>query len=160
MECRLCLTLHTNEGSYLAHTQGKKHQTNLARRAAKDSHDPSQYAAQLAIHQAAVAKNAVATKTFIKIGSPGYQVSTLSKDTNDEEMELMLLFLLKCQVTKVRDPITGQLGLLFRVHYPKIADGVKPRHRFMSSFEQRVEQPDRAWQYLLVRPFCIYLAQT
>lgn len=24
-ECRLCLTLHTNEGSYLAHTQGKKH---------------------------------------------------------------------------------------------------------------------------------------
>ena len=28
-ECRLCLTLHTNESSYLAHTQGKKHQTNL-----------------------------------------------------------------------------------------------------------------------------------
>lgn len=24
-ECRLCLTLHSNEGSYLAHTQGKKH---------------------------------------------------------------------------------------------------------------------------------------
>ena len=34
-ECRLCLTLHSNEGSYLAHTQGKKHQTNLARRAAR-----------------------------------------------------------------------------------------------------------------------------
>jgi splicing factor 3A subunit 2 len=28
-ECKLCLTLHTNEGSYLAHTQGKKHQDNL-----------------------------------------------------------------------------------------------------------------------------------
>ena len=25
-ECKLCLTLHNNEGSYLAHTQGKKHQ--------------------------------------------------------------------------------------------------------------------------------------
>lgn len=24
-ECRLCLTLHTNEASYLAHTTGKKH---------------------------------------------------------------------------------------------------------------------------------------
>lgn len=24
-ECKLCLTLHNNEGSYLAHTQGKKH---------------------------------------------------------------------------------------------------------------------------------------
>lgn len=34
-ECKLCLTLHNNEGSYLAHTQGKKHQTNLAKRAAK-----------------------------------------------------------------------------------------------------------------------------
>ena len=36
-ECRLCLTLHSNEGSYLAHTQGKKHLTNLQRRAAKES---------------------------------------------------------------------------------------------------------------------------
>ena len=35
-ECRLCLTIHTNEGSYLAHTQGKKHQTNLAKRQLKD----------------------------------------------------------------------------------------------------------------------------
>ena len=26
-ECRLCLTIHNNESSYLAHTQGKKHQT-------------------------------------------------------------------------------------------------------------------------------------
>jgi len=34
-ECKLCLTLHTNEGSYLAHTQGKRHQQNLGRRAAK-----------------------------------------------------------------------------------------------------------------------------
>ncbi len=25
-ECKLCLTLHNNEGNYLAHTQGKKHQ--------------------------------------------------------------------------------------------------------------------------------------
>lgn len=31
-ECKLCLTLHNNEGNYLAHTQGKKHKTNLARR--------------------------------------------------------------------------------------------------------------------------------
>merc|ERR1712000_42027 len=35
-ECRLCLTVHQNDGSYLAHTQGRKHQTNLARRAAKE----------------------------------------------------------------------------------------------------------------------------
>ncbi|KWU47354.1 splicing factor 3a [Rhodotorula sp. JG-1b] len=125
LECRLCLTLHTNEGSYLAHTQGKKHQTNLARRAARDAHDSTGYAQQLAQQQAAL-KPRVQTKQFIKIGLPGYQV------------------------TKVRDPITGQLGLLFQVHYPEIKDGVKPRHRFMSAFEQKVEVPDRNWQYLLI----------
>ena len=38
-ECKLCLTLHNNEGNYLAHTQGKKHQTNLAKRAAREAQE-------------------------------------------------------------------------------------------------------------------------
>lgn len=38
-ECKLCLTLHNNEGNYLAHTQGKRHQQNLAKRAAKEAKD-------------------------------------------------------------------------------------------------------------------------
>ena len=29
-ECKLCLTVHGNEGNYLAHTQGKRHQQNLS----------------------------------------------------------------------------------------------------------------------------------
>ena len=33
-ECRLCLTVHTHEANYLTHTQGRKHQHNLAKRAA------------------------------------------------------------------------------------------------------------------------------
>jgi hypothetical protein len=28
-ECKLCLTLHKNEGNYLAHTQGKRHQVRV-----------------------------------------------------------------------------------------------------------------------------------
>ena len=36
-ECKLCLTLHNNEGNYLAYTQGKRHQTNLAKRAAREA---------------------------------------------------------------------------------------------------------------------------
>jgi len=31
----------------------------------------------------------------------------------------------------------------------EIAEGVAPRHRFMSAYEQRIEPPDRRWQYLL-----------
>ncbi|SCZ98473.1 BZ3500_MvSof-1268-A1-R1_Chr7-1g09167 [Microbotryum saponariae] len=151
LECRLCLTLHTNEGSYLAHTQGKKHQTNLARRAAREAqHDRSDgYAQQLAQQQAA--KNQVQHKTFIKIGSPGYQVRSLRVYCEQRiQRANRVLAEPTPQVTKVRDPITGQLGLLFQVHYPQIAENVKPFHRFMSAFEQHVEQPDRQFQYLLI----------
>lgn len=69
LECRLCLTLHTNEGSYLAHTQGKKHQTNLARRAARDMKD-----AQLNIAPTA---QPIQRKVFLKIGRPGYRVTKI-----------------------------------------------------------------------------------
>uniref|UniRef100_A0A3B4AX47 Splicing factor 3A subunit 2 n=1 Tax=Periophthalmus magnuspinnatus TaxID=409849 RepID=A0A3B4AX47_9GOBI len=117
-ECKLCLTLHNNEGSYLAHTQGKKHQTNLARRAAKEAKD--------APAQPAPAKVKVEVKKFVKIGRPGYKV------------------------TKQRDPETGQQSLLFQIDYPEIAEGIGPRHRFMSAYEQRIEPPDRRWQYLLM----------
>jgi len=116
-ECKLCLTLHNNEASYLAHTQGKKHQSNLARRAAKEAKD--------APVQPAPLRAGVDIKKFVKIGRPGYRV------------------------TKQRDPDNGQQSLLFEIDYPEIAEGVCPRHRFMSAYEQKVEPPDRKWQYLM-----------
>lgn len=79
LECRLCLTLHTNEGSYLAHTQGKKHQTNLARRAARDLKET-----QLMI---APTQTNVQRKVFLKIGRPGYRVTKVrDRDTGKEGM--------------------------------------------------------------------------
>jgi splicing factor 3A subunit 2 len=130
-ECKLCLTLHNNEGSYLAHTQGKKHQANLARRAAKEAAD------QPYVQLPQSAK--VEPKKFVKIGRPGYKV------------------------TKERDPVSGQQALLFQIgklnyveqlisfllDYPEIADNITPRHRFMSAYEQKIEPPDKRWQYLM-----------
>ncbi|KAM3715971.1 Splicing factor 3A subunit [Dirofilaria immitis] len=116
-ECKLCLTLHNNEGSYLAHTQGKKHQSNLARRAAKEATDQPYMPLPQQIK--------VEPKKFVKIGRPGYKV------------------------TKERDPSTGQQALLFQIDYPEIAEGVTPRHRFMSAYEQKVQPPDKRWQYIL-----------
>ncbi|KAJ2778242.1 CWF complex protein sap62 [Coemansia javaensis] len=118
-ECKLCLTLHTNEGSYLAHTQGKKHQTNLARRAARDARD-----SEAAPVRASAAAPRV-RRTVVKIGRPGYKV------------------------TKIRDPQSRQFGLLFEITYPEVTDETKPRHRFMSAYEQRVEPPNSQYQYLL-----------
>jgi splicing factor 3A subunit 2 len=64
-ECKLCLTLHPNEGNYLAHTQGKRHQYNLGRRAAME--------AKNAAPRLMVAKEAP-KKVVMKIGRPGYKV--------------------------------------------------------------------------------------
>ena len=61
----------------------------------------------------------------LKIGRPGYRV------------------------TKQQDPYTGQKSLLFQVDYPEIEPGTTPRHRFMSCFEQKIEAPDKNYQYLL-----------
>ncbi|KAG2225696.1 hypothetical protein INT45_012168 [Circinella minor] len=120
-ECKLCLTLHTSEGSYLAHTQGKKHQTNLARRAAKEAKESS-------VVQPTVgpAKPSLQRRNVIKIGRPGYRI------------------------TKVRDPVTRQHGLLFQIQYPQISPDVIPRYRFMSAYEQKVEAPNKQFQYLLI----------
>ena len=64
-------------------------------------------------------------KKTTKIGRPGYKV------------------------TKQRDPETKQQSLLFQIDYPEITENVSPRHRFMSAYEQRIEPPDKKWQYLL-----------
>ncbi|KAJ2985050.1 hypothetical protein NUW58_g5741 [Xylaria curta] len=69
----------------------------------------------------------VVRKNLVKIGRPGYRI------------------------TKVRDQVTRQQGLLFQLQYPEIGQGVVPKVRFMSAFEQRVDDPpDKNFQYMLV----------
>ncbi|KAG8954884.1 hypothetical protein FRC04_010367 [Tulasnella sp. 424] len=132
LECRLCLTLHTNEGSYLAHTQGKKHQTNLARRAAKDNKD-----SQLMI---APAPSTVRHKVFLKIGRPGYRVTKVRERIDYDQLGQRL--------TEGDGP--PREGLMVQVHLPQIKEGIIPRRRFMSAWEQRKEPPNRSYQYLIV----------
>lgn len=80
-ECRLCLTLHTNEGSYLAHTQAKKHQTNLLRRQIKDS------AGSSGIPQPTTVKK-LEKRRIPKIGRPGYKITKL-KDAETNQRSVL-----------------------------------------------------------------------
>jgi hypothetical protein len=64
-ECKLCFTLHPNEGNYLAHTQGKRHQSNLGRRAAMEAKSAA---------PKVMAPKEITPKRVIKIGRPGYKV--------------------------------------------------------------------------------------
>eukprot|EP01054_Gregarina_sp_Poly1_P006286 Gregarina_sp_Poly_1__6285@NODE_3337_length_1172_cov_92_053394_g2113_i0_p1_GENE_NODE_3337_length_1172_cov_92_053394_g2113_i0NODE_3337_length_1172_cov_92_053394_g2113_i0_p1_ORF_typecomplete_len242_score22_82SF3A2/PF16835_5/6_9e36CactinC_cactus/PF09732_9/0_0023zfU1/PF06220_12/0_14zfmet/PF12874_7/0_25_NODE_3337_length_1172_cov_92_053394_g2113_i04101135 len=121
IECRLCLTLHLNESSYLTHTQGRKHQTNLARRAQKEKLEQGVFpptAPARIPHPAPIER-------VVRIGRPGYRV------------------------TKMRDPEKNQFALCFEINYKDIALGKRPRHRFMSAWEQKVEPPDSSFQYVV-----------
>lgn len=134
-ECKLCLTVHTNEANYLTHTQAKKHQTNLRRRAAREQRMNSFGAGGGEMQSAASMITTRPTQArampFHKIGRPGYRV------------------------TKQFDPESQQRGMLFQIHYPDIEKGLQPRHRFLSAYAQKIEAPDPNFQYLLfaARPY-------
>jgi len=172
-ECKLCLTLHNNEGSYLAHTQGKRHQTNLKRRAAKEAIEKGETTLQQLQAQAA-AKPKAPPKRLIKIGRPGsfsiqfaFCSSVLSfihpRHTSHLQTSYFqrLLYYIRSlikwvvskssgyKVIKQHDPVTGSRSLQFEIEYPEISEGIQPRHRFMSSFEQRIEPADKRYMYLL-----------
>ena len=109
----------------MAHTQGKKHTTNLAKRAAMEAKLKGKQEEGPAL----VSKSTSAAESSVrrvKIGRPAYDIF------------------------KSRHFETNQRCLSFQLHYPEIKDDMQPRHRFMSAFEQRVESPDRKYQYLLI----------
>ncbi|KAL3924778.1 MAG: hypothetical protein SGILL_000842 [Bacillariaceae sp.] len=127
-ECKLCLTLHTNEANYLAHTQGKKHQQGLAKRAHMEKLRAEKLQQQQMREDAGWKKppGEQITTQKIRIGRPAYQVF------------------------KSRDADTQQRCLSFELQYPQIEANLQPRHRFMSAFEQKIDMPpDRRYQYLL-----------
>lgn len=124
-ECKLCLTIHSTDSSYLSHTQGRKHQMNLARRQALEEKEESQKRAKLTNNKNQI--SAIPKRKFVKIGRPQYRV------------------------TKIRDQLTKQVGLTFQVSFPRIAPEVVPRYRIMSAFEQKQDSPpDNRYKYLLI----------
>lgn len=123
-ECVLCMTIHTNEGSYLAHCQAKKHQANLGRRAAREA---AQAHGQQAMGRFAAQAATVAMKQSrpARIGRPHFYLKKV-KDEADRK------------------------GILLHLQFPGITATQPPSFRLMSAFEQRLEAPNRAFQYLLV----------
>ncbi|GEQ70176.1 hypothetical protein JCM33374_g3852 [Metschnikowia sp. JCM 33374] len=141
LECRLCLTTHTNEASYISHLGGKKHGLNLERRRILDE----------------------------KYNRPTENVSGVSM-TNVEKRKWRKIGRPTLSVTKVRSPESLQMGMLVQIQFPQIAVK-EPFFRFMSYYElspknqttskaflvkekQDYEEDDdldpSKWQYLVV----------
>lgn len=124
-ECKLCLTLHPNEASYLAHTQGKRHQQNLGRRAARKAKESG--TATGITNRAIGVSSAPKVRSTPKIGVPEHYVFKVRRVING----------------------TNRLGLLVVIKYPQILASFEPRTRFMSALEQKVETADLNYQYVL-----------
>lgn len=127
LECKLCYTTHVSESSFVTHVQGKKHQTSLMRR----QHRLEQQQPLGAVAGPGISH--VEKRQFVKIGTPGYQIS------------------------KIRHPLTEQMGLTVVVKFSKLAPGIKPLYRFMSYFEQHVDSVEETneeevhkYQYLVI----------
>ena len=141
-ECRLCLTIHNNEGNYLAHTQGKRHQTNLAKRAIRDREESSSRSGNNALSGGGGAGVQVrkSSGSVIKIGRPAYRVT---KQYNKQMKQKALLFQIEYPEISLNSSVSASVS----------ADmGTKqkaPRHRYMSCYEQKKEKVDRRYQYLL-----------
>ena len=109
LECKLCLTTHNNESSYISHLGGRKHHLNLERRRILDEKLRQQQEFQRKVQDQISISN-VEKRQWKKIGRPEYKV------------------------IKIRDPETLQLGILITVKCSKITID-EPFFRLMSFYE-------------------------
>ena len=115
-ECKLCLTIHNNEGSYLAHTQSKKHQTNLNKRKIIEAkhnllmqdikNEQKQKIEELKIK-------------YVKIGRPAYRIG------------------------KEKDFMSHKRKIKFEIEYPLIKNDVTPQFRIMSELELNTQKNNK-----------------
>ena len=100
-ECRLCSSIHNNEGNYLSHTQGKKHQTNLLRR--KQKTDSSLHMVQPEVKP-----------KFVKIGKPGYKLTKIKNSQSGNNS-----ILIEIEFPEIRSSIVPKFKIL-STHEQKI----------------------------------------
>ena len=50
---------------------------------------------------------------------------------------------------RLTHPTIAKPTVRLQVEFPEIEEGTKPRHRFMSAYEQKKEAWDKSYQYLL-----------
>jgi len=121
VECKLCFTVHASEANYMMHTQAKRHQENIRKRAKQEADKAASSVAALAARQPSISSK----RKIIRIGRPGYTVET-TKDISNKTRTLT-----------------------FKIEYPDGEDGLQPRHRFVGAYEQKVETSDNGYQYVV-----------
>lgn len=121
LECRLCLTHHTNESLYISHLGGRKHQRSLdIRRRLDEKELKTRSVSQLGA--LVVSINNTPKREWTSIGKPQWTL------------------------TKIRDPETLKLGLSLKLKCPKAL--AEPLFRIMSFYELSSKCQRQCRQYL------------
>lgn len=99
LECKLCLTTHMSESSYLTHTTGRRHQLNLMRRAELERSKQQ--------NTEEAAKDEIQKRHWEKIGKPEYRYKKIRDPIS---MNKGLLFVFK--LDSIKDGIKPMYKLL------------------------------------------------
>jgi len=117
IKCKLCLTTHRSDSGYLAHTQGKRHLTNIAKR--KSTHLGNNY-----IIFNEKKSDPYAEKTDNNY--PGFTILKSFDHTNENKI------------------------LLIELTFNNIDKNAVPDYKIISTFEQKIEEKDNNYKFLLV----------
>lgn len=123
LECKLCLTTHVSESSYISHLGGRKHQMNLEKRRILDEKYSQNKQMNNKVNSI-VSINNIPKRRWDKIGKPEYKLS------------------------KIRNPDSLKVGILLNVKYPKITVE-EPFFRFMSYYELSTKNQNISQTYIL-----------
>ncbi|RKP32145.1 hypothetical protein METBISCDRAFT_21667 [Metschnikowia bicuspidata] len=118
LECRLCLTQHTTESSYLSHLSGRRHLTNLERR-----------------------------RTYSERVNKGEQSQNFTTMTNIPRRYWKAIGNPIYKITKIRHPESLRMGFLLQVNYQRMTV-LEPFFCFMSYYELSQKTRERCVEYL------------
>lgn len=124
LECKLCLTTHMNETSYLTHRNGRRHVINLMRRSEFEEKKKLKQSNANDINDTGL--GGVQKRKWHTIGKPDYKIH------------------------KIKHPTTNNKGLRIEINLKDLKADTLPMYRLMSCFEQKKEEPNPNYQYLIV----------
>ena len=115
LECRLCGTTHSTEGSYLAHSQGRRHQVGLAKRL-------EQLKPSIVSHTQA--PHSPVNRSFVKIGVPVSRLVGISRDERN-----LGGFAISVQVPEIAANVEPQLRIMSA--YEQRVEPLQPQWQYV-----------------------------
>ena len=124
-DCVLCKTVHPTQTNYLTHATGRRHRKRLINKAlAEEEKKKKEEERRLFLEKkSGLIVDGVKVRKSPNIGKPAYRVTKINEE--------------------------GNRSFKFEVWYPDHEEGFIPQYRVMSTYEQKREERDNRYQFLL-----------